>query len=132
MEDRGDGSYLQSQILSRQSLPPLTNRLRAPFSGFALTKLPGLALGAQLTLFTPSPCAPLRMTWPQLPSWNSRTDIEPSEEAQARRQPHSWGAQERRLTEAVCRVDSKTFWKVDGALLAEEVGVARHIRTRPS
>ena len=56
----------------------------------------------------------------------------PSEEAQASRQPHSWGAQERRFTEAVWRVDSKTFWKVEGALLEDEVGVARQMSTRPS
>ena len=123
---------LQSQILTRQSLPPLTNLLIAPFSGFALTKLPGRALGAQLTLLTPSPCAFCRITWPQLPSWNSNTEMLPSEEAQASRQPHSWGAQLSRLTEAVWSVDSKTFWKVEAEFEEEVVGVERQIRTRPS
>ena len=60
----------------------------------------------------------------------------PSDEAQASRQPHSCGAQDSRLTEAECRVDSNTFWNED-AELAEDVGavgegVERQIRTRPS
>ena len=55
----------------------------------------------------------------------------PSDEAHASRQPHSCGAQDSRLTDAVCSVDSKTFW--NGAEEGFEVeGVERQIRTRPS
>lgn len=57
--------------------------------------------------------------------------MDPSEEAQARRQPHSWGAQETRLTDAEWRVDSKTFWKLDWEEDAEG-GLDRQMRTRPS
>lgn len=42
------------------------------------------------------------------PSLNSSTETLPSDEAQARRQPQSCGAQESRFTEAVCSANSKT------------------------
>ena len=58
--------------------------------------------------------------------------MQPSDEAHASKQPHSCGAHASRLTDAVWRVDSKTFWKVEGELEEEVVGVERHIRTRPS
>lgn len=50
-------AYLQSQIFTKLSLPPVTKRLLTPGSGLLLTKLPGLVAGAQLTALTPSPCA---------------------------------------------------------------------------
>ena len=104
-------SYFQSHIFTKQSLPPLTNLLAALLSWLpaALTKLPGRLAGAQLTLFTPRPCAPFSKTCSQALFVNSRTEMLPSEEAQASKHPHSCGAQDSRLTEAVCSVDSKTF-----------------------
>ena len=117
-------AYLHSQIFTKLSLPPVTNLLTLPASGLLLTKLPGTALGAQLTLLTPNPCAG-NIWCVQLPESNSRTETLPSEEAQARRQPDSWGDQERRFTEAVWRLYSNIFWKGWG-------GVERQIRTRPS
>lgn len=48
-------SYVQSQIFTKLSLPPVTNLLLMPGSGLLLIILPGAAAGAQLTAFTPSP-----------------------------------------------------------------------------
>ena len=84
----GKKPYLHSQIFTAQSLPPVTNLLTRPTSGSLLTKLPGCAAGAQLTAFTPNPCAG-KIWCSQLPSLNSSTETWPSEEAQARRQPSS-------------------------------------------
>lgn len=52
-----DHTYFQSQIFTKLSHPPVTNRRLAPGSGLVLTKLPGAAAGAQLTELTPNPCA---------------------------------------------------------------------------
>lgn len=125
-------TYLHSQIFTKQSLPPVTNRLPTVLSPVLLTKLPGLALGAQLTLLTPSPCAFARITWSITLSRNSSTLTAPSLDAQASRQPASWGAQASKLTDAECRVDSKTFWKEEAELVATVVGEDRQMRTRPS
>jgi hypothetical protein len=71
------------------------------------------------------------MTCSQALLSNSRTDMLPSEEAQASRQPHSCGAQDKRFTDAEWRVDSKTFWNEETWGLDGD-GVERQIRTRPS
>jgi len=120
---RGIHAYFQSQTLTRQSLPPVTNLLLCPRSGLLLTKLPGIIAGAQLTAFTPIACA-WKIVCPQLPSLNSSTETMPSEEAQARRQPHSWGDQETMLTEAVCSAKSAT--------LVQTAEASRQMRTLPS
>lgn len=116
-------AYFQSQTLTRQSLPPVTNLLLCPSSGLLLTRLPGIIAGAQLTAFTPIACA-WKIVWPQLPSLNSSTETMPSEEAQARRQPHSCGDQETMLTEAVCSAKSAT--------LVQTAEASRQMRTLPS
>jgi hypothetical protein len=69
------------------------------------TREPALEEGAQLTLLTPMPWA-WKILWSMLLSLNSSTDTLPSEEAQASRQPDSWGAQESVLTDAVCSAKS--------------------------
>lgn len=68
--------------------------------------LPGVVAGAQETELTPRPCAG-KMTLEKLLSLNSRTETEPSEEAQAKRQPDSWGDHDTMLTEALWRAKSK-------------------------
>lgn len=93
-------SYFQSQILTRLSLPPVTNLLAAPALGVVLTKLPGAIAGAQLTALTPRPCAG-KIWCSQLPSLNSSTLTLPSDDAHASRQPLSCGDQDTMLTEAV-------------------------------
>jgi hypothetical protein len=51
-------SGLHSQIFTWQSLPPVTKRLAAPtLFPPALIICPGCTAGAQLTAFTPLPCA---------------------------------------------------------------------------
>jgi hypothetical protein len=68
--------------------------------------LPGARAGAQETELTPRPCA-WTVTWSMaLLSLNSSTETLPSEEAQASRQPASWGDQDTVLTEALCRGNS--------------------------
>jgi hypothetical protein len=99
-------STLNSQSLTWQSLPPVTNRLAAPaWFPLALTTCPGATAGAQETLFTPEPQA-WKIWCVQALSLNSRTETLPSEEAQASRQPASCGAHATWLTEAVCRATS--------------------------
>lgn len=129
---RNKDTYLESQILTALSLPPVTNLRTWPCPGVALTILPGEATGAQLTALTPIPCA-WKIWCVQLLSRNSSTLTLPSEEAQARRHPASCGAQETIFTEAVWREKSKTRLQ---ALPPEgEVALAscsRHINTLPS
>jgi hypothetical protein len=99
-------SALKSHSLTWQSLPPVTNRLAAPaWFPLALMTCPGATAGAHETLLTPLPHA-WKIWCVHALSLNSRTETLPSEEAHARRQPASWGAQETRLTEAVCRATS--------------------------
>ena len=96
---------LYAQIFKTQSLPPVTNRRCGPSPPASLrTKLPGATAGAQLTAFTPIPCA-WKMFVDQFPSRNSRTETWPSDEAQASKHPSSCGDQEMRFTEAVCCVN---------------------------
>ena len=107
---RGTGfvcSYLPSQIFAKQSLPPVTNlRTGGCAAGLfgpvaAAMDPPGMTEGAQLTELTPIGCA-WKIWWLQLLSLNSSTETLPSEEAHARRQPASCGAQLTRFTLAVC------------------------------
>lgn len=115
--------HFQSQIFTMLSLPPVTNRLFAPGSGLLLTRLPGLAAGAQLTELTPNPCAG-KIWCSQLPSRNSSTLTLPSDEAHASRQPDSCGDQLTMLTEAVWSAKSATFCHCEFC--------SRQIRTLPS
>jgi hypothetical protein len=65
------------------------------------TRLPGVALGAQLTALHPMPCA-VKILVSHVPSsLNSRIETLPSLEAQASNAPKSWGAQAIELTEEV-------------------------------
>jgi hypothetical protein len=99
-------SALKSHSLTWQSLPPVTNRLAAPaWFPLALMTWPGATAGAHDTLFTPLPQA-WKIWCDQALSLNSSTETLPSEEAHARRQPASWGAQATMLTEAVCKATS--------------------------
>ena len=99
-------SGLNSHSLTWQSLPPVTNRLAVPDAfPLAVMTCPGAYAGAQLTLLTPEPHA-WNIWCDQLLSLNSRTETLPSDEAQARRQPASCGAQATRFTEAECRATS--------------------------
>lgn len=123
-------AYLYSQILITPSLPPVTNLLTPPpvplpsNPGLFDTRLPGCVAGAQLTALTPCPCA-ANIWCVQFPSWNSRTDTCPSEEAQASRQPDSWGDQETMFTEAVWRAKLATTVHC-------ELGDSRQMSTLPS
>ena len=82
-------SALNSQSLTWQSLPPVTNRRAVPaWFPLALTTWPGATAGAHETLLTPEPQA-WKIWCVQLVSLNSRTETLPSEEAHARRQPAS-------------------------------------------
>lgn len=82
-------SALKSQILTWQSLPPVTKRLAAPaWFPLALTTCPGAVAGAHDTAFTPLPHA-WKIWCDHALSLNSRTETFPSEEAHARRQPAS-------------------------------------------
>jgi hypothetical protein len=97
---------LNSQILTWQSLPPVTNLLNDGVAGpLALVSAPGAMAGAQLTALTPMPCAG-KIWWLHVLSLNSRTDTLPSLEAQASRQPASCGAHATRFTLAVWRANS--------------------------
>jgi hypothetical protein len=99
-------SALKSHSLTWQSLPPVTKRRAAPaWLPLALMTWPGATAGAHDTLFTPLPQA-WKIWCDHALSLNSSTDTLPSEEAHARRQPASWGAQATMLTEAVCSATS--------------------------
>ncbi len=121
----GEKTHLQSQILTKQSLPPVTNLLLPPPApgGAAATRLAGAIAGAQLTALAPMPCAG-KIWCSQLLSLNSSTLTLPSDEAQARRQPLSCGDQDTMFTEAVCRANSKT--------LVQSPVCSRQISTLPS
>lgn len=67
-----------------------------------------MVAGAHDTELTPRPWAG-KVVCSKLLSLNSRTETLPSEEAQASRQPDSWGDHETMLTEALCRAKSKIF-----------------------
>jgi len=97
---RGTWTHLQSQTLTAQSLPPVANLLTGPLCPVPTTP-PGATAGAQLTLFTPIPCAG-NIFSSQLLSLNSSTLTLPSLLAHASRQPVSCGDQATRLTDAVC------------------------------
>ena len=113
-KSRSHLSHLPSHILTRQSLPPVTNLLTGGCAAglfgpvAAAVDPPGTTEGAQLTELTPIGCA-WKIWWLQLLSLNSSTETLPSEEAHARRQPASCGAQLTRFTLAVCCAYSKIF-----------------------
>jgi len=97
------------QILTRPSQPPLANRRTAPPAAAAAfgpacgcccgwTRAPGGVAGAHETALQPILC-PSNMAASHVPSsLNCRTEILPSDEAQARMAPSSCGAQEIELT----------------------------------